>query len=101
MTCPNLVDGAVQVHPTAGDSQVGLVDEPAVTAAVTASPGRVDQQRGKRLDPPVDVDVIDLDASLGQELLNVSVGEPVAQVPPDRQQDHVRGEAVPKKRGAV
>jgi hypothetical protein len=68
---------------------------------VAAGAGRVDEQRGEALDPSVHADVVDVDASLGEEFLDVSVGEPVVQVPPDRQKDDVRGGAVPMKRGAV
>jgi hypothetical protein len=39
------------------------------------------------MDPPVDAHVIDLDAALGQQLLEVSVGQAEPQVPADRQGD--------------
>jgi hypothetical protein len=39
-----LVDRPVQVHPAAGDLDVGLVDVPAVADPVPAEPGRVGQQ---------------------------------------------------------
>src|SRR5690349_21780881 len=42
--------------------------------------------------------MVDVDASLGEQLLNVPVGEPVAQVPPRGQQDHVRREPEPDER---
>jgi hypothetical protein len=35
---------------------------------VPAGPGRLNEQRGKPLHPPVDRDMIDLDAPLGQQL---------------------------------
>jgi hypothetical protein len=47
------------------------------------------------LDPSVDRDVVDLDPALGQQLLDVSVGEAEAQVPADRQGDDLRREPVP------
>jgi len=36
--------------------------------------------------------VVDLDTALGQQLFDVAVGEAEAQVPADRQHDHVRWE---------
>ncbi len=47
------------------------------------------------LDPPVDAHVIDLDASLRQEFLHISVGEAEPEVPPDSQGDDLGWEAVP------
>jgi len=39
--------------------------------------------------------VIDLDPALGQELLDVAVGQAEPQAPPDRQRDDFAREAVP------
>jgi hypothetical protein len=44
-------------------------------------------------DPPVDGDVVDPDAALGQQLLDVAVGEPEPEVPADRHNDHIGWEA--------
>jgi len=38
----------------------------------------------------MDRDVINLDASFGDEFFNVAVGEPGTQIPAYRQQDHIR-----------
>ena len=84
-----LVDGPVDVAPAAGDLDVGLVDEPAVADRVAARPGRVGQERREALHPPVDGDVVDLDATLGEEFLDVAIGQPVAQVPAHREHDHL------------
>jgi len=46
---------------------------PAVANSVSAGPGRVGQQRGEPLHPPVDGDVVDLDAALGEQLLVIAV----------------------------
>jgi hypothetical protein len=43
----------------ATDTDVGLIDEPAITDTVTARPNRLDDQRSEPLHPPVDRDVID------------------------------------------
>jgi hypothetical protein len=45
--------------------------------------------------------VINLDTTLGQQLLDISIGQPVTQVPPHRNHDHIRrepetGEARPR-----
>jgi len=37
--------------------------------------------------------VVDLDAALGQQLLDVAVGEPEPEVPADRHDDHIGREA--------
>jgi hypothetical protein len=37
--------------------------------------------------------MVDFDAAFGEQLLDVAVGEPEAQVPADRQDDHVWWEA--------
>ncbi len=81
---PVLVDRPVQVRPQAVDLDVGLVNEPAVTRHVTARPCRFDELRCEPLDPPVDGDVIDVHSPLGEQLLNVPVGQSVSQVPPPR-----------------
>jgi hypothetical protein len=51
----------------------GLVIEPPVTHGMTAGPGRVDEQRREALYPPVDGDVINFDASLGEEFFDIAV----------------------------
>ena len=43
---------------------------------MSAGAGGVDQLRGESLDPPVESHVVDLDAPLGQQLLQVPVGQP-------------------------
>jgi hypothetical protein len=45
--------------------------------------------------------VINFDTTLGQQLLDISIGQPVTQVPPHRNHDHIRrepetGEARPR-----
>jgi hypothetical protein len=72
-----LIDRPVEIDPLAGDLQVGLIDEPPVTRSVTARPGSLDELRGQTLHPPVDADVIDGDPALGQQLLDVPVGQAI------------------------
>ena len=59
---------------------------------MATGPGGLSEQRREPLHPPVDGDVVDLDAALGEQLLGVAVGEAKAQVPADRQHDHIRRE---------
>jgi hypothetical protein len=56
--------------------------------------GGVDELLGERLDPPVDAHGIDVDATLGQQLLDLAVGQPVTQLPTHRDCDDLAREAV-------
>ena len=56
---------------------------------MAAQPGGLDELGSEPLDPSVDGDVIDGDAALGHKFLDIPVGQPVAQVPPDRDRDHL------------
>ena len=51
------------------------------------------QQRGEALYPPIDGDVVDLDASFDQQFLYVAVREPEPEVPTNREQDDIGREA--------
>jgi hypothetical protein len=90
---PELVDRPIDVAPLPTHLDVGLIDLPAAADRVSAGPGGVGQQRREAHHPPVDGGVVDLDAALGKQLLGVAVGEAKAQVPADRQHDHIRREA--------
>jgi len=65
---PVLVDCPLQIHPAPSDADVRFVDAPAVAAAMASAAGGVDQQRGERLHPAVDADVVDHDPAFGQQL---------------------------------
>jgi hypothetical protein len=82
-----LIDRPVQGGPAARDLEIGLIDKPAVAARVAGRSGGVDELRGECLHPPVYRHVIHLDAALGQQLLDVAVGQPVAQIPAHRDSD--------------
>lgn len=96
-----LIHGRVQVTLHTGDLDVGLVHKAAVTHRVTARARSVDQQRCESLCPPVDGDVINLDASLSQQFLDVAVRQPMTEVPEHSQQDHFGWEPVPGKGGGL
>ncbi len=87
-----LVDRPVQVGPAAGDPDVGLVDEPAVTGQPAARAGGFDELGGEPLDPPVDGYVVNADAAFGEQFLDVAVGQAVSQIPADRDRDHLTRE---------
>ena len=61
-------------------------------------PRRLDDERREALHPPVDGDVVDVDAAFGKQLLHVAVRQAATQVPTHRQQDHARREPVPNER---
>jgi hypothetical protein len=65
---------------------------------MASRPGGVDKLRCEGLHPAVDRHVVDLDAALGQQLLDIAVGQPVAQVPAHRDRDHLSREAVTSRR---
>jgi hypothetical protein len=70
-----LVDRAIQVGPPASDLNVGLVHEPPITGRVPRRSRDVDGLRRERLYPPIHRDMVDGDAALGQQLLDIAVGQ--------------------------
>ena len=86
---PILVNGSVDVSPRAGDLHVDLVDKPVTADPVATWLGRIYQQRREPLDPPKQGHVVDLDTPLGEELLEITVGQSVTQVPAHGNQDDV------------
>jgi hypothetical protein len=72
---------------------IRLVHLPAVADSVPAGASGLGQQRREPLDPPVDRDVVDLDTPLGEQLLDISVGQAEAQIPADGEHDDVGWEA--------
>jgi hypothetical protein len=79
-----LIDRPAEIGPGTGDLQVRLVDEPPVAGSTAARPRGLDELRGEPLHPPVHADVVNNDAALGQQYLDIPVGQPVPQVPADR-----------------
>ena len=84
-----LVDRTVDVAPHAGDLHVGLIDEPPIPSRVAAWSGCFDDQRREPLHPPVQRNVVNLDPTLSQQLLEIAIRQPIAQIPPHREQDHL------------
>jgi hypothetical protein len=85
----------------ARDLDVGLIRELPVPGGVPEWASGVGLQRCESLHPPVHRDVVDLDTALGQQLLHVPVGQAVAQVPADRDRDHLQREPEPGKRRPI
>lgn len=90
-----LIDGSVDVAPSAGHLHLGLVREPTIADRVSARSGSVREEWGEMLDPPVDGDVIDLDPAFTEEFLDVAVGEPIPEIPADGEDDDLRREPDP------
>ncbi len=84
-----LVHSPVHAPPDTVDLDVGLVHETPVAHGVPTGAGRIHQLGSEPLNPPVQGDVIDVDAALGEQLLQIPVGQAVAQVLADRQEDHL------------
>ena len=53
--------------------------------------GGVDELRREGLHPPIDRDVVNLDATFGQQFLDIAVEQAVTQVPAHRDRDHLPG----------
>jgi len=85
-----LVDCPVQLDPPPDDFHICLVDEPAIARCMPAGSGRVDQQRGESLHPTIDGHVINVDTAFGQQLLDISVRQPVPQISAHSNHDHTR-----------
>ena len=93
-----LVDRPIHVTPDTSDLDIGLVDEPAVPDHMATRSRSFDQTRRETLHPPKDADMVDLDTALREEFLGIAVGQPVAQIPAHRHQDHLAREAEASER---
>ena len=94
---PELIDRTVEVDPPTGDLDIGFIGEPAIAQSVSARLGCVDHQGREALYPAVDRDVVDGDATFGEQFFDVAVGQSIAQIPPHRQHDDLTGEAKPRE----
>ena len=94
-----LVDGPVQGAflraPVPNEEALVHLPCPAGPSTVLADRRRVPRPEG--LDPPQDGPLGDVDAPLGEEHHHAGGGERVAQLPADRQQDHLRRPTVPRE----
>ncbi len=89
-----MVDGAPQIHPLAGDANHHLVQMPAIARprATLAQPSR---DRGTELQHPAPHRFIgDVEPSVGQQLLDIAVGQGEPEIKPDRVLDDLGREAM-------
>ena len=89
-----LVDRPVDITPDTPDLHIGLIDKPPAAYRMAAGAGNLDDKWGEVLHPPEQADVIDLDPTLSEKLLEISVGQAEPQIPAHRQQDHLGREPV-------
>jgi hypothetical protein len=89
MTWPCWSTARVEISPLPSDLYAGLVDEPPVPGRMAVWPGCLGELQGEPLHPPEDADVINGDAALGQQFLNVPVGQAVPEVLADRERYHL------------
>ena len=90
-----LINRSVDVAPASGDLHVRLVHIPAVADRVPARSGGILEQWREGLCLPVDGDVVDLDPSLTEQLLDISIREPIPQISPYGEDDDLRREPEP------
>jgi hypothetical protein len=82
------VDGAIEIHPSAANLDIGLVGMPSIADGALAPIEKLDQQRSKVHDPAVDRRMIDADAAFGHHFLQIAQAQAIAQIPSHAQQDH-------------
>jgi hypothetical protein len=85
---PGGIHGTVKLMPDAIDADIGLVHMPVAMGGLEVPAEAVVKLWGLGLDPAVDGARIDLDPSLGHDLLEVAVAQRVGQIPADAEQDH-------------
>jgi hypothetical protein len=89
-----VIDGTPEIHPLAGDPNNHLVQMPSIARARTAPPQPPRDHRSELQHPAPDGFVGDVEPTLGEQILNVSVAEREAQVEPDRMLDDNRRKPV-------
>ena len=87
-----LIDSPIDVPPPARHLHICLIHKPTITDRVTTRPGRVRKERREALHPPVHGHMIDLDPTLGQQLLDIAIRQAEPQIPTHRKHDHLRRE---------
>src|SRR3954470_3893400 len=89
-----VIDGAPQVHPLAGDANHHLIEVPPVARAWAGPPKPSGEPGPKFQNPPPHSFIRNLQASLGQKLLDVAVAQGKPEIKPDRVLDDQRREAM-------
>jgi len=70
---PELVDRAVDIASAPSHLHICLVHRPSIPDGVSTWPGSLGQQGHEAQYPPIDRDVVDLDATLGEQFLDVAI----------------------------
>ena len=89
------------VAPDAGDFDVSLVDEPPHADRVPTRSCRVNQRWREAMHPTEQGDVIDLDAVLREEFLEIAIRQTEPQTPADRQRDRLSREPESRERRQI
>jgi hypothetical protein len=85
-----LVDRPVDVAPPARGLHVRLVHELAIADRVPIRTRRADKQRREALHSPIQGDIVNLDPTLSEELIDLPVRQADAQIPAHGEDDHLR-----------
>ncbi len=91
---PVLVDRAIDVPSASSDLQIGLIHAPAMTNEGAMCARRRNEPWGERAHPVVDRTRINADATLSQPLSDLSIAQPIAEIPPNSEGNDVIREAV-------
>lgn len=88
-----LIYGLIEVGPPPVEAAICLIDSPLCTDWVSMGTGSFLEQRGcppgAALDPAIDRAPVNDEAALREPLDDIRIAQPVADVPADRQGDHV------------
>lgn len=93
-----VIDGAPQIHPPAADPADHFVEMPARRRRRSALLQPPSDQQSELFRPAADGFVADVDAALGQQLLDIAKAQAEAEIQPDGMADHLRRETVALER---
>src|SRR3954464_8826103 len=96
-----VIDGAPQVHSLSGDANYHLVEVPPVAWAWAGASKSTGERRPELQNPAPHRLIGNLQAPLGQKLLDVAVAQGETEIKPDRMLDDRRREAVAAVRQLV
>jgi hypothetical protein len=95
---PILINGTVDIGPTPLETDICLIDPPFCANCSSVRPRSFAKEREEPLDPAVDRAAVNNETALSELLDNISITQPVADVPPHRQCNHIIGEVMVRKR---
>src|SRR3954453_3264204 len=91
------IDGAIEIRPAASNLDVGLVNPPGPIRATQFPANALIQNGCVTLNPAPDRDMVDRETALGHDLLEITIGERVSQIPTDTQENDDILEMPPSK----